>query len=299
MDKIIRCITSDGAVMASVINSTDIVYTAQKLHSTSPAATAAIGRLLSAASMMGAQLKQKSATLTVRIKGDGPLGTLVTVADSNGNVRGYLENNTCETEHYRKGKINVSAAVGKKGYIDVMRDYGTGEPYMSRAELATGEIAEDITSYYVQSEQIPTACGLGVLLDKDNGEVMLAGGFLIQLLPGADDTACDKLEKNIAALEPMTTMLAKGMSVEEICRTALQGFEVEIVDELPVHYVCNCSRERVINSIASLRNDEIQAMIDEDEGAEVVCNFCNKRYVFGADDLRQIIELKAQNEAQK
>lgn len=296
MDKIIRCITSDGAVMASVINSTDIVYTAQKLHSTSPAATAAIGRLLSAASMMGAQLKQKSATLTVRIKGDGPLGTLVTVADSSGNVRGYLENSVCETEHYHKGKINVSAAVGKHGYIDVMRDYGTGEPYMSRAELATGEIAEDITAYYVQSEQIPTACGLGVLLDKEDGEVMLAGGFIIQLLPGADEAACDKLEKNIAALEPMTTMLAKGMSVEEICRTALQGFEVEIVDELPVHYVCSCSRERVINSIASLRNEEIEAMIEEDGGAEVACNFCNKKYVFGAEDLRQIIELKNKKE---
>lgn len=296
MDKIIRCITSDGSVMASVINSTDIVYTAKKLHNTSPAATAALGRLLSAASMMGAQLKQKSATLTVRIKGDGPLGTIVTVADSKGNVRGYLENNQCETEHYSKGKINVSAAVGKDGYIDVIRDYGAGEPYTSRSPLATGEIAEDITSYYVQSEQIPTACGLGVLLDKEDGEVLLAGGFLIQLLPGADDSACDKLERNIAALEPMTTMLAKGMSVEEICRTALQGFEVEIVDEFQVHYACNCSRERVINSIASLSNAEINTMIEEDNGAEVVCNFCNKKYVFGSDDLKNIITLKSKKE---
>lgn len=296
MDKIIRCITSDGAVMASAINSTDIVYTAKKLHDTSPAATAALGRLLSGAAMMGAQLKQKGATLTVRIKGDGPLGTIVTVADSSGNVRGYLEHNKCETEHYNAGKINVSAAVGKNGFIDVIRDYGAGEPYMSRSELVTGEIAEDITSYYAQSEQIPTACGLGVLIDKEDGEVLLAGGFLIQLLPGADDAACEKLEKNIAELEPVTTMLAKGMSVEEICRTALKGFEVEVVDEFPIHYACNCSRERVINSIASLRDDEIKAMIDEDQGAEVVCNFCNKKYIFGSKDLQQIIELKHNKE---
>lgn len=296
MDKIIRCITSDGSIMASVINSTDIVYTAKKVHNTSPSATAAFGRLLSAASMMGAQLKQSSAALTVRIKGDGPLGTIVTVADSKGNVRGYLENNQCETKYYNKGKLNVSAAVGKDGYIDVIRDYGSGEPYTSRSPLATGEIAEDITSYYAQSEQIPTACGLGVLLDKEDGEVLLAGGFLIQLLPGADDAACEKLEKNIAALEPMTTMLAKGMSVEEICRTALQGFEVEIVDEFPVHYVCNCSRERVINSIATLSDAEINTMIEEDNGAELVCNFCNKKYQFNAEDLKHIITLKNQKE---
>lgn len=296
MDKIIRCITSDGAIMASAINSTDIVYTAKKLHNTSPAATAALGRLLSASSMMGAQLKQNEATLTVRIKGDGPLGTILTVADSKGNVRGYLENNSCETERYNEGKINVSAAVGKNGYIDVVRNYGAGEPYTSRAPLATGEIAEDITAYYAQSEQIPTACGLGVLLDKSDGEVLLAGGFLIQLLPGAGDEQCDKLEKNIASLEPVTTMLAKGMSVEEICRTALQGFDVEVIDEFPVNYVCTCSRERVINSVASLNIDEINAMLEEDKGAEVVCSFCNKKYTLSTDDLKEIIRTKKNEE---
>ncbi len=296
MDKIIRCITTDGAIMASVINSTDIVYTAAKVHNASPSATAALGRLLSAASMMGAQLKQHGAVLTVRIKGDGPAGALVAVADSSGNVRGYIEHPDCATEYYRQGKINVSAAVGKGGFIDVMRDYGSGEPYMSRAELATGEIAEDITAYYAQSEQVPTACGLGVLVDREDGEVLLAGGFLIQLLPGADDAACSRLEKNISELEPMTTMLAKGMSVEDIAKTALAGFDVEIVDEFPVHLVCNCSRERVINSIASLRDEEIVAMIEEDGGAEVSCNFCNKKYLFSADDLRNIIALKHSNE---
>lgn len=294
MDKIIRCITTDGAVMVSVINSTDLVYTAKKIHSTSPSATAALGRLLSAASMMGAQLKDNGASITVRVNGQGPSGAIIAVADSKGNVRGYVENPNCETKHYTDNKINVAAAVGKEGYIDVIRDYGTGEPYSSRTELISGEIAEDITAYYAQSEQIPTACGLGVLIDKSDGEVMLAGGFLAQLLPGADETATDKLEDSLNKLEPMTTMLAKGMSVEEIARTVLSGFEVEIVDEYPVHYVCSCSREKVINSIASLSNAEIKSMIEEDNGAEVSCIFCGKKYIFSADDLEQIIALKGE-----
>ncbi len=294
MDKIIRCITTDGAVMVSVINSTDLVYTAKKIHSTSPSATAALGRLLSAGSMMGAQLKDNGASITVRVNGQGPSGAIIAVADSKGNVRGYVENPNCETKHYTDNKINVAAAVGKEGYIDVIRDYGTGEPYSSRTELISGEIAEDITAYYAQSEQIPTACGLGVLIDKSDGEVMLAGGFLAQLLPGADETATDKLEDSLNKLEPMTTMLAKGMSVEEIARTVLSGFEVEIVDEYPVHYVCSCSREKVINSIASLSNAEIKSMIEEDNGAEVSCIFCGKKYIFSADDLEQIIALKGE-----
>lgn len=294
MDKIIRCITTDGAVMVSVINSTDLVYTAKKIHSTSPSATAALGRLLSAGSMMGAQLKDNGASITVRVNGQGPSGAIIAVADSKGNVRGYVENPNCETKHYTDNKINVAAAVGKEGYIDVIRDYGTGEPYSSRTELISGEIAEDITAYYAQSEQIPTACGLGVLIDKSDGEVMLAGGFLAQLLPGADETATDKLEDSLNKFEPMTTMLAKGMSVEEIARTVLSGFEVEIVDEYPVHYVCSCSREKVINSIASLSNAEIKSMIEADNGAEVSCIFCGKKYIFSADDLEQIIALKGE-----
>ncbi len=280
--------------MVSVINSTDLVYTAKKIHSTSPSATAALGRLLSAGSMMGAQLKDNGASITVRVNGQGPSGAIIAVADSKGNVRGYVENPNCETKHYTDNKINVAAAVGKEGYIDVIRDYGTGEPYSSRTELISGEIAEDITAYYAQSEQIPTACGLGVLIDKSDGEVMLAGGFLAQLLPGADETATDKLEDSLNKLEPMTTMLAKGMSVEEIARTVLSGFEVEIVDEYPVHYVCSCSREKVINSIASLSNAEIKSMIEEDNGAEVSCIFCGKKYIFSADDLEQIIALKGE-----
>ena len=210
MDKIIRCITSDGAVMASAIDASDIVFTAKKLHDLSRVSTAALGRLLCATSMMGNMLKQKDAFINLRVLGDGEMGAVVAVGDSRGNVRGYVENPQVKTEYYNNGKINVAKAVGKSGMLSVMRDYGTGDPYIGQVELVSGEIAEDITNYFATSEQIPTVCALGVLVDKEDGEVLLAGGLLIQLLPGAFEDTIEKLEKNIAKLEPVTTMLAKG-----------------------------------------------------------------------------------------
>ena len=230
MDKIIRCITSDGAIMASAIDASDIVFTAKKLHNLSRSATAALGRLLCATSMMGNMLKQKDAFINLRVLGDGEMGAVVAVGDSRGNVRGYVENPGCSTEYYNSGKINVAKAVGRNGTLSVMRDYGTGDPYIGQVELCSGEIAEDITNYFATSEQIPTVCALGVLINKEDGEVLLAGGLLIQLLPGAYDEAIDRLEENVKNLEPVTTMLAKGMSILDICKTALQGFEVEVLD---------------------------------------------------------------------
>ena len=206
MDKIIRCITSDGAVMASAIDASDIVFKAQKIHGLSRSATAALGRLLCATSMMGAMLKQKDASINLRVSGDGELGPVIAVADSKGNVRGYVGNANCPTEYYNNGKINVSKAVGKNGVLNVMRDYGSGDPYIGQVELVSGEIAEDITNYFATSEQIPTVCALGVLINKEDGEVMLAGGLLIQLLPGAFEDTIEKLEKNLETLEPVTTM---------------------------------------------------------------------------------------------
>ena len=235
MDKIIRCITSDGAIMASAIDASDIVFTAKKLHNLSRSATAALGRLLCATSMMGNMLKQKDAFINLRVLGDGEMGAVVAVGDSRGNVRGYVENPGCSTEYYNSGKINVAKAVGRNGTLSVMRDYGTGDPYIGQVELCSGEIAEDITNYFATSEQIPTVCALGVLINKEDGEVLLAGGLLIQLLPGAYDEAIDRLEENVKNLEPVTTMLAKGMSILDICKTALQGFEVEVLDENPVN----------------------------------------------------------------
>lgn len=292
MDKIIRCITSDGAIMASAIDASDIVFTAKKLHHLSRSATAALGRLLCATSIMGNMLKQKDATINLRVMGGGELGPVITVGDSRGNVRGYVGNSDCPTEYYENGKINVSKAVGRNGVLNVMRDYGTGEPYIGQVELVSGEIAEDITNYYATSEQIPTVCALGVLIDKEDGEVLLAGGLLIQLLPGAGEDTIDRLEKNVEKLEPVTTMLAKGMSILDICKTALEGFEVEVLDENPVKYVCTCSREKLERFFCTMSDDDIRSMADEKGVAIANCHFCNKKYIFTKDELEQIIKEK-------
>ncbi len=292
MDKIIRCITSDGAIMASAIDASDIVFTAKKLHNLSRSATAALGRLLCATSMMGNMLKQKDAFINLRVLGDGEMGAVVAVGDSRGNVRGYVENPDCPTEYYNSGKINVAKAVGKNGTLSVMRDYGTGDPYIGQVELCSGEIAEDITNYFATSEQIPTVCALGVLINKEDGEVLLAGGLLIQLLPGAYDEAIDRLEENVKNLEPVTTMLAKGMSILDICKTALQGFEVEVLDENPVNYVCSCSREKLERYFMTMSDEEIRTLPDESGKTEAVCQFCNKRYAFTREDLERLIAEK-------
>lgn len=290
MDKIIRCITSDGGIMAVCIDASDIVFTAKKLHRLSPVAAAALGRLLCGASMMGDMLKQKGATLNLRINGGGPLGAVVAAADSSGNVRGYVGNAKCPTEYYENGKINVAAAVGKDGVLNVMRDYGEGEPYIGQVPLRSGEIAEDVAGYYATSEQIPTVCSLGVLIDKADSEVLLAGGLLIQLLPGADEETVSKLEKNANTLEPMTTMLAKGMSVLDICKKALEGFEVEVLDENKVNYVCTCSKNKLRAALEGLSTRELEDIIEKDGKAEGICHFCNKKYVFDKQELEDILK---------
>lgn len=289
MDKIIRCITSNGAVMVSAIDSTDIVYTAKAVHGTSASATAAFGRLLTGASLMGAQLKQKDASLSLRVQGGGEIGVVFASSDSKGNVRGYVGNPNCTTEHYENGKINVAACVGNNGSITVTRDYGTGEPYNGQVELVSGEIAEDIASYFAQSEQIPTVCVLGVLLDKESGDVLLAGGLLAQLLPGAFDEDIDLLEKNAFALEPVTTMLAKGMTPLDMCKKLLEGFEVEVLDEMPVKYSCPCSKEALENVIAGFSEEEIRDLYSDLGYAEAKCYFCNRKYVFTKEELEKLI----------
>lgn len=292
MDKIIRCITSDGAVMASAIDASDIVFTAKKLHHLSRSATAALGRLLCATSIMGAMLKQKNAIVNLRVMGDGELGPVIAVGDSKGNVRGYVGDSGCATEYYSNGKINVAKAVGKSGTLSVMRDYGSGEPYIGQVELVSGEIAEDIANYYATSEQVPTVCALGVLINREDGEVMLAGGLLIQLLPGADDSTIEKIEANVSKLEPVTTMLAKGMSILDICKKALEGFEVEVLDEYPVNYVCTCSKEKLERYFCTMSDEDIRSMADENGRAVASCHFCNRKYIFTKDDLEKLIAEK-------
>ena len=293
MDKIIRCITSDGAVMVSAIDSTDIAYKASIIHDTTPVASAALGRLLSAASMMGAQLKSSKSTLNIRFEGNGELGAFMAVADSSGNVKGFVTNPDCTTTHYENGKLNVAAAVGA-GVISVMKDFGEGEPYIGKIPIVSGEIAEDITNYYATSEQIPTVCALGVLIDKESAQVLLSGGLLIQLLPGADDSTIDRIEENVAKLDSVTTMLAKGMSALDMCHAALDGFEVEVLDEFEIMYVCGCSKEKIRSLIAAMPKEEIQAMIDENHGAEANCRFCNKRYVFSEEELIALLTKKSE-----
>ena len=294
-DRIIRCITSDGAVVISAAETSEIVFKASKLHRTSPVATAALGRLLTGCSIMGAQLKQKDASITLRVNGDNSeLGAVIAVSDSMGNVRGYVENPACPTEYYPNGKINVGKAVGKTGVMNVMRDYGTGQPYIGMIPLVSGEIAEDITSYFATSEQIPTVCALGVLLDKETHRVILSGGFLLQLLPGADDSTITQIEKNIEKIEPVTTMLAKGMSIKEICDCALEGFEVEVLDEMPIDYICGCSREKVEKAFLSLTDEDIRASADELGYAKVSCHFCNKVYRFNKQELEDLIASRGQ-----
>lgn len=290
MDRMIRCITSDGSIMAAAVDTTEIVAIAQELHHTSAVATAALGRLLSGASLMGAMLKKENASLTLKVNGGGPLGSVVAIGDSHGNVRGYVEHPDVELPLKPNGKLDVGGGVGRDGLLMVVRDMGEGEPYVGQVRLATGEIAEDITAYYAISEQIPTVCALGVLVDKEQHQAMLSGGLLIQVLPGADNTAIDRLEANIRTLEPVTTMLAKGMSMEEICAKALDGFEMEILDEYRVKYVCTCSREKVIQAFSSMKKEELLSLADETGYAEAVCQYCCRKYRFSEEELEQIAE---------
>lgn len=289
MDRIIRTITSDGSLMASAVDSSQIVYTAQKLHGFSKTACAALGRLLTGASLMGAMLKIDGASLTLKVNGGGSIGNLVAISDCRGNVRGYADNPQAELPPRSDGKLDVGGLVGSNGRLAVMRDMGTGEPYIGQVGLLSGEIAEDITRYYAQSEQIPTVCALGVLVDRETGEAMLSGGLLLQALPGADDSAIARLEENVKGLESVTTMLAKGISLEDMCRAALNGFKMEILDEFQVHYVCNCSKQRFSNALLTLGEKEILSFpLNEEGNAEAVCQYCGRKYYFSREELEEL-----------
>ena len=290
LDRIIRCITSDGCVMASAAETSDLVLTAQAIHKASPVAAAALGRLLTGAALMGDQLKGEDASITLRIDGGGPLGPVVAVADSRGNSRGYVTNPDVSLPLQKTGKLDVGAAVGKEGTFRVMRDLGSGEPYMGQIPIASGEIAEDITAYYAKSEQIPTVCSLGVLVGKEDHLVKLAGGLLIQLLPAATEDSICTLEAALAQLEPMTEMLAKGMTIEDICQKALAGFQVEKLDENPIGYVCYCSKEKVQNALSMLPVQELREMAEKDNGAQASCQFCGKSYWIPKQELLSLAE---------
>ncbi|MBR3593848.1 MAG: Hsp33 family molecular chaperone HslO [Clostridia bacterium] len=289
MGKIIRCITSDGTVMAVGIDSTDIVNEAVRIHETSAVVSAALGRLLTAASMMGDMLKGKDNSITLRLAGDGPAGSVIAVSDFEGNVRGYVQNPIVEIPLNNNGKLDVAGAVGKNGSLYVIKDVGLKEPYSGSIPIMSGEIAEDITAYYAISEQIPTVCALGVLVNPDL-TIKAAGGYMIQLLPTADDGIIDRVEKSIEGIRPVTQMLDSGMSIEEIIKTALKDFEVEVLDEGEAAYKCNCSRERVERALISTGREELKAMAEELPVIEVNCHFCDKKYNFTPKEILNLID---------
>ena len=288
MGKLVRCISSDGTLTVMAADTTDIVNTAQEIHKTSAVVSAALGRLLTAACLMGSALKGKDDSVTLRINGGGPAGTILAVSDSSGNVRGYAVNPVVEIPLNDKGKLDVAGAVGTDGALTVIKDLGLKDPYVGQIPIASGEIAEDITSYFAVSEQIPTVCALGVLVNPDL-TIRRAGGFIIQLLPTADDSVIDLVEKCIEGIEPVTKMLDSKMTPEEICRHVLADFELEVLDEAQPEYRCNCSRDRVSKALISMGREELSDIM-KDERTEVCCQFCDKKYVFTPADMAKIIE---------
>lgn len=289
MDEIIRMITGDGMVKAVAVTGKDMVERARQIHKTLPVATAALGRTLMAASMMGDMLKEEDGSVTLQIKGGGPLGAITAVSDSRGNPRGYLQNGQVDIPRKYQGKLDVGTAVGSSGSLTVIKDMGLKEPYMGSVQLVSGEIAEDITAYFVESEQVPTACALGVLVDKDQS-VAAAGGYLVQLLPGADESVIQRLEESIARLGPVTDALHGGADAVQLLERVLEGQEPELLERRPVAYKCYCSRERVSRAIISMGKEEMQSLIEEQGGAELTCQFCDKVYRFTKEELQELLE---------
>ncbi|MBD5133735.1 MAG: Hsp33 family molecular chaperone HslO [Clostridiales bacterium] len=289
MDQIVRVIAKDAPVKAIAISARDTVERARAIHDCWPVAAAALGRLLMAASMMGAAMKKEDASVTLRLKGGGPLGGLTAVSDSQGNVRGYVQNPAVDVPRKAKGKLDVGAAVGADGELTVIRDLGLKEPYVGSVQLVGGEIAEDVAAYFVESEQIPTACALGVLIAPDQ-TVQAAGGYLIQLLPGADDAVISSLERGVARLGAVSARLDGGMDPLDLLREVLGEFELEVLETAPIEYRCYCSEERVSRALISLGKDELASLMEEQGGAELTCQFCDKVYRFSKDDLQALLD---------
>lgn len=288
MDQIIRMIAKDAPVKASAISARELVERARNIHTLLPVATAALGRTLMAASMMGDAMKEEDGALTIQIKGGGPLGTVLAVSDSEGNVRGYVQNPHVELMEVEPGKLDVGSAVGTTGTLTVIKDIGLKEPYVGSIGLFSGEIADDIAMYFVESEQIPTACALGVLIGVDQS-VTSAGGYLIQLLPGADDSVIDKIEAGVRRVGSVSRALESGMDAESLLRAVLSDFDLEVLETHPVEYRCYCSRDRVSRALISMGKEELRAMIDEQKGAELTCQFCDAVYNFSEEELEELL----------
>ena len=289
MDHIVRAISSDGLVQAAAICSRDLTERARQIHKLLPVGTAALGRTLSAASLMGNALKGAGASLTLQIKGGGPLGTVLAVSDNLGNIRGYVTNPQVDIPLREDGKLDVGGAVGREGTITVIKDLHMKEPYVGTIDLLGGEIAEDVAAYFVESEQIPTACGLGVLVDRDQS-VKAAGGYLIQLLPGATEDTIVKVEGGIMAAGNVSAILDKDDDPEHMLRQVMSDFDLKILETCPVEYRCYCSRQRVERALISLGKDELRQILEEQGHCSMTCQFCDAVYDFSGDELKALID---------
>ncbi len=286
-DYIVRAVAADSQIRAFAAVTTETVETARKDHNTSPVATAALGRLLTGGAMMGVMMKGENDILTLQIKGDGPINGIMVTADSKGRVKGYAGNPQVLIPANSKGKLDVSGAVGN-GILNVIKDMGLKEPYSGQVALQTGEIAEDLTYYFAVSEQVPSAVGLGVLMNKDN-TVRQAGGFIVQVMPFAEESTIAKLEQNVQKIQSVTTLLEQGHTPESLLEQVLEGFDIEINDTIPTEFYCNCDKNRVEKALISIGRKELNELIQEGKEVELNCHFCNTNYVFSVEELKEIL----------
>ena len=292
-DEIVRAITGDGYVKAVAVTGRDIVERARLMHTLPPMATAALGRTLLGASMLGDMLKTDKGSVTLQIKGGGPLGTILAVSDHEGNVRGYVQNPNVDIIEKAEGKLDVGAAVGgehvEAGTLTVIKDIGMKEPYVGTIGLWSGEIADDLAMYFVESEQIPTVCALGVLVGVDQS-VTSAGGYIIQLLPGATEEIITKIEEGVHRVGSVSAALEGGMNAEDLIKAVLSDFEVQVLEKRPVEYRCYCSRERVTRALISMGRGEMESLIEEQGEADLTCQFCDAVYHYSKEELEEILE---------
>lgn len=287
MDRIIRATAAGAQIRAFACISRDMVEEARSRHNLSPVACAALGRLMTGGAMMGATLKGEDDILTLQLLGDGPIGKVTVTADSMGHVKGYVDNPSVMLPPNSIGKLDVGGAVGH-GYLQVIKDMGLKEPYCGQVAIQTGEVAEDLTYYYVTSEQIPSSVGLGVLMNREDGTVKHAGGFIIQLMPFVDDDVLEKLEANLMKIDSVTKMLDDGKTPEQILEHILEGFDIEFNDEQAIEFYCNCSRERVEKALISVGKKELDSMIEDGEPVSINCHFCNTNYTFDVEELKRL-----------
>ncbi|NLC95875.1 MAG: Hsp33 family molecular chaperone HslO [Bacilli bacterium] len=285
-DYLVRALAFNGTIRIYAVNITETVREAQRRHQTLPAATAALGRTMAVAAMMGAMLKGRE-SLTVKVTGDGPIGEILVDANATGEVKGYVANPDVHFQ-YPDGKLNVQAAVGTNGEITVIKDLGLKDFFISSVNLISGELGEDFTYYFAKSEQTPSSVGCGVYVDTDNS-VLSAGGFIIQVMPGATDETITTLENILKSIKPVSQMLYEGYKPEDVVKAICQDNDYQIISKLDIKFVCNCSKERFAEGLASLGKDEVQKIIEEDHGAEVVCHFCKERYYYTENELQEII----------